>query len=170
MTEVAADEVPRGPFRTTYGEVKVTVSEQGVSFLPFSGGLDRDRYRIVLIMIGLALFGVGAVLLTLEMETAARISGAVAGVSFISSLLWIALEGVIDAGFRLTVGSSVDHLPADSVTTLATADLTAVGEVTGRLVPRFSFRCAGDEVVVAGTAWRAGSLRQLRTAVLASSR
>ena len=166
MTEGTTDDAAYGPFRTTYGEAKVAVSDEGLSFLPFSGGLDRDRRRMILIGVGLVLAVIGAVLMSQELVTAARLSAALGGIALMAVFLWVALDSFFQIVFRLALGNSIGRGAATGTTTLSSGVLGTVSEVRGWMVPKFVFRAGEGAVVVAATPWHAGSLRELRNALL----
>lgn len=166
MTEGTTDEAAYGPFRTTYGEAKVAVSEDGLSFLPFSGGLDRDRHRMILIGIGLVLALIGAVLMSRDLVTPARLSAALGGIALMVVLLWVALDSFFSIVFRLALGNAIARGTATGITTLSAGVVGTVSEVRSRLVPRFVFHAGESAVLVAAPPWQAGSLRRLQAALL----
>ena len=165
MTEGTTDDAAYGPFRTTYGEAKVAVSKDSLSYLPFSGGLDRDRRRMILIGVGLVLAVIGAVLMSQELVTAARLSAALGGIALMIVLLWVALDSFFAILFRLALGNAIARGSATGITTLSAGVVGTVSEVRSRLVPRFVLHAGEGAVVVAAMPWHAGSLRQLRESV-----
>lgn len=162
VTEGTTDDAAYGPFHTTYGEAKVVASEDGLSFLPFSGALDRDRHRLILIGVGVLFAVIGAILMSRELVTAARLSAALGGIALMIVLLWVALDSFLAIVFRLALGNSISRGSATGITTLSADVVGTVSEVRGRVVPQFAFRAGEGAVVVAATPWQAGSLRRLR--------
>lgn len=165
VTEGTTDDAAYGPFHTTYGQAKVAATEDGLSFLPFSGALDRDRRRLILIGVGVLFAVIGAVLMSRELVTAARLSAALGGIALMIVLLWVALDSFFAIVVRLALGNSISRGTATGITTLSSDIVGTVSEVRGWVVPQFAFRAGEGAVVVAATPWQAGSLRRLHESV-----